>query len=193
MLIFLVAVNLPQKVLSATSHVVISQIQIGASGTGNSNHEFVELYNPTNNSVMLDGWRLSKEISTGGSPSNLVASLSGTIAPHHYFLIAHPDYTTIPVTPNLLYSVTGTGITANNTVILYSDKEITIVDKVGMGTATDRETANATIPLPDQSIVRKASSISDGTSLSSGGTEEHAGNGFDSDNNAIDFVLFCDC
>ena len=45
------------NVFSATaSHVVISEIQIAG---GNSNDEFVELYNPTNASVNLTGWRLN--------------------------------------------------------------------------------------------------------------------------------------
>ena len=36
------------------SHLVISQIQI--EGDGGANDEFVEIYNPTDSCVSLDGW-----------------------------------------------------------------------------------------------------------------------------------------
>lgn len=177
----------PEKIFSATEHIVISQIQI--AGTGNTNQEFVELYNPTETNVDMSGWRLAKESSSGASLSNLVASMSGTIDPHKYFLIAHPQYSNPSLSVDRIYSSSSSGIANNNTVILFSDAGHTAIDTVGMGLAVDHETVNAPNPAADQSIIRKASETSTADTLSPGGVEEHAGNGFDSDNNASDFVL----
>src|SRR3990170_744141 len=91
----LIGPRLTGRALSVASHIVISEIQVGGSV---ANDEFVELYNPTGDAVDLTGWRLRKE---GPSPLNLVLSMSGVIAPHGYFLIAHPAYDTASVPEDL--------------------------------------------------------------------------------------------
>lgn len=186
-LLILFSVYRVHSVRSATAtHVVISEVQI--SGSSDADDEFVEVYNPTNSVVDLTGWRLTRKTSTG-TQSNLVASMSGSLASHSYFLIApSPDYLGSTV-QDLNYSTTSR-LAASNTVLLYSDAGITLVDKVGLGTATDNETsAFATNPTAGQSIERKANSSSDATSMGSGGTDEFLGNGEDTDNNSTDFVL----
>ena len=158
------------SIKSAASHVVISEIQI--IGTS-ADDEFVELYNPTDTEVVMDGWRLTRRTAAGGdtNESNLVSSLSGTIPPHSYFLIAQSDTTYDgPVAYDFLYSAQSNAIAANNTVILYSDAGITPVDMVGMGTATDTETLAAEVPATDGSIERSP-------------VDE------DTDNNSVDFIV----
>lgn len=161
-----------KEIKAAATHVVISQVQVSGA---TANDEFVELFNPTNSSVDLSGWRIRKESNTGGSPANLVASMSGTISSHGYFLVAFPNPNgyTGSTTPDEFYSATSSGIAANNSVLLYSDAAITLVDKVGMGTATDNETSAAPVPTPSGSIQRKL--------------DENQGHGTDTDNNSTDF------
>ena len=71
--------------------VLISEIMAGIDG--NSDYDFVELYNNSDDIVDLTGWTLKKKSSTG-SESSLVSAtgnyaLSGkSIAPHGYFLLA---------------------------------------------------------------------------------------------------------
>src|SRR5689334_1765983 len=72
-----------KNVSAATNHIVISQIEITGSS---ANDEFVELYNPTSSSVNLSKWKLTRK-NSAGSEGNLVASLSGVMLPHSYFLI----------------------------------------------------------------------------------------------------------
>src|SRR3990172_4041192 len=84
----LVGPRLTGRALSVASHVAISEIQVGG---GVPNDEFVELYNPTGADVNFSGWRLRRR-NSGGTLSSLVASMSGTIASHGYFLIANPGY-----------------------------------------------------------------------------------------------------
>lgn len=181
------AIARPTSVLSVSETVLISEIQIEGSG---ANDEFVELYNSSDLPVDLTGWRLAKKTATStAEPQNLAASLSGTIQPHSYFLIAHPGYTNATVSADLFYSATSSGIAANNTVLLFRDAGITIVDKVGMGTAFDNETQATVVPDNDESIERKANESSTADSMGPGGANETDGNGRDSDNNNNDFIL----
>jgi hypothetical protein len=180
----LVGPHITRQVLSVASHVVISEIQVTGGGTTD---EIVELYNPTGDTVNLAGWRLTRKTASGATENNLVASLSGTIAPQGYFLIAHPDYDGA-VAADLPYSATTSAIAANNTVTLYSDAGTTVVDLVGMGSATSSESATTVNPAANGSIERKASPSSTADSMGPGGSEETAGNGEDSDNNTNDFV-----
>jgi outer membrane biosynthesis protein TonB len=166
-------------------NVVISEIQL--AGT-TSKDEFIELYNPDSEAVDLEGFRLTRKTSTG-TESNLVSSMTGSIATHGYLLITNPDYDGT-VAADLNYSATTNSVSDDNTVILYSDAGVTVVDKVGLGSATDVETAAfPENPTADASIERKALETSTVTSMSPGGADEFAGNGYDSDNNSTDFIL----
>ncbi len=120
-----------------TNHVVISEVQVSGASP---NDEFVELYNPTGNPVNLLGWRLSKKTS-GGTLQTLVNSLSGTIQAYGFFLITPQSGYTGKIAADAVYSQTSTFIANDNTVLLYSDAGLTLVDKVGFGAALDYETA----------------------------------------------------
>lgn len=185
-----ITVNQQTVVRAATdnSNIVISQIQIAGV---TANDEFVELYNPTNVSVNLEGWRLTRKTASSSAQTNLVASLSGTMQPHGYFLIANPASPLATGAADTVYSASSSAITTNNTILLYSDAGTTLVDKVGFGGASDNEVAPfASNPANNQSLTRKATSTSDATSLNNGGSEVTLGNGYDTDNNANNFVLF---
>ncbi len=171
---------------AASSDIVISEIQIGGQ---TANDEFVELYNPTDTSIDVSGWRLSRRSSAiNGSITNLVTNMTGQIEPHGYFLIANPNYTGL-IAPDLYYSATTSGIAANNTVILFRDNGATIVDKVAMGTAEDAETSATILPENSTSIERKALNTSTSETMGSGGLDEFKGNRYDSDQNNQDFIL----
>jgi hypothetical protein len=180
---FINVLLLPPKAKAVAGHIVISEIQL--SGT-NSNDEFIELHNPTGSSVDINGWRLSKKTS-GGTESNIIAAtMSGSIASHGYFLIAHHDYDGTP-SADLTYS--GPTIASTDNTVLIYDSTNTLVDKVGMGSATDNETSDfPTNPTANHSIERKASSTSTSATMGPSGIDELQGNGEDTDNNANDFV-----
>lgn len=182
-----IGISLQQQAKAATNHVVISQIQVSGSS---ANDEFVELYNPTDASIDMSGWRLTRKTSTvGATPQNLVASLSGTIDPRGYYLIAHPASSYI-LFADKLYSSSSSAITTNNTISLFSDAGQTLIDKVGFGTAADFEgTVFGSNPANSQGLLRKSTQNSTETSLILGGNEANSGNGYDSDNNSTDFVL----
>lgn len=70
-----------------SGHVVISEAYLvgGSSGQPYRN-KFVELYNPTDQPVSVDGWSVQYKSATGASFSGITA-LSGTIAAGGYYLV----------------------------------------------------------------------------------------------------------
>lgn len=167
----------------AADHVVISEIQTtGAT----AKDEFVELYNPSGAPVDMTGWRLSRRTARGTEYNLLTIFPTCTIPACGYFLITHPGVYTN--TRDATYS-TLQYIASDNTVILYSDPGFTVVDMVGMGSATFSETATITNPVAGGSIERKAHSTSTAETMGPGGADETRGNGYDSDDNSEDFVL----
>ncbi len=176
--------NVPNAKAEQAEHVVISEVSIASADVPTD--EFVELYNPTENAVDLSGFRLTRKTNTG-TESTLVDSISGSIPAHGFFLIAHSDFTGSD-SADQEYSEDNS-ISSNNTILLYSDEGVTLVDKAGFGTAVDSEGDAETNPSNGTSRERKANSLSTSESMGIGGDDEIMGNGEDSDNNAEDFVL----
>ncbi|HET7627535.1 MAG TPA: lamin tail domain-containing protein, partial [Bacillales bacterium] len=81
-LLAMAAVALPghQANAQTASHVVINEI--AWMGTTTSyNDEWVELYNPTDRDVSVDGWRLA---TADGTPN---VTLLGTIEAHGFYIL----------------------------------------------------------------------------------------------------------
>ncbi len=142
---------LEKNVFADTDHIIINEIQ--TAGT-TANDEFVELFNPTDKSVILNGFKLTKKSKTG-SESTLLSSAKflGSIPVHGYFLIAHPDYKEA-LSADIAYSSASYYLSNDYAVILYNS-DGTIVDKVGYGAAIDSEGTPAPNPGKNQSIERK--------------------------------------
>ncbi len=73
---------------SAAGHVIINQVY-GASDDGYASHSFIELYNPTEQTVDLNGWSVQYRSSEDGDQSGswAVCGLTGKIAAKGYYLI----------------------------------------------------------------------------------------------------------
>ena len=165
------------------SHIVISEVEIRT--LANADDEFIELYNPTDSNISFSGWRLTKK-TAGGTQSNLIASMSGAIVSHGFFLIASNVYTGSAAADRSYAS--SSAIAANNAVLLYSDAGVTLVDKVGIGGASDFEDSPTATPSSGQSVERKASGSSTMESMTTG-ADQFLGNSEDNDNNSSDFIL----
>jgi len=175
---------------SQAENVVISEIQI-TGGSASTTDEFVELYNPTSSDINLFGWRLTKKSATGSTTKILVNSFPAKSIPARgYFLVAHPTGYDGGVPADVFYTSTSSGysIANNNTVILYSDAGLTIVDMVGFGSASSSETATIGNLTAHQSVERKATATST-AGLLVNGSHQWQGNAYDSDDNSNDFVL----
>lgn len=179
---FIVLIFLTSSARAVATHVVISEVQLSGA---TANDEFIELYNPTETTISLQHWKLTKK-TAGGTESNIVATISGAIAAHGYFLIARSEYQGT-VTPDVTY--TNNLITSDNTVLLY-DNTKSLIDKVGLGSmpTLDKETAPVSAPSASHSAERKANSTSTISSMTTG-SDALSGNGEDTDNNAADFII----
>ncbi|HEX8316620.1 MAG TPA: lamin tail domain-containing protein [Flavisolibacter sp.] len=182
------------------NHVVISQV-FGGGGLNAShyNRDFVELYNPTSAPVDLAGWTV--QYSAIASTTFVAVPLSGTIPSKTYFLIglgsnnlgvgtALPLTDVSQTTPNI--SSTSFKIAlVNNTTLLtgHPNPASASVDFLGTGTANFSEGAVAAAGSNTTSLLRKANASSTAATHGPGGDDEKKGSGYDSDNNAADFVL----
>ena len=161
------------------NHVVISEVQVG--GQTAANDEFVELYNPTNSSVSLNGWYLTGKSSDGKEYPLLAGFSDESIPAYGFFLITPQEGYTGSATADATYNQISNFVAADNTVILYSDNKITVVDKVGFGNAVDNETSSyPTNPEGGQSLQRK---VNDTIS------EDGYGPAWDTNNNSADFFI----
>ena len=87
-LLVLTAVIAPTALAAGGAHVVINQVY-GGSDDGYADHSFIELYNPTDEAVDLNGWSVQYRPSADGSHADSwqVLTLTGSIAAKGYYLI----------------------------------------------------------------------------------------------------------
>jgi phosphatidylserine/phosphatidylglycerophosphate/cardiolipin synthase-like enzyme len=173
------------------NHVVISEVfYLGAI-----NGEFVELYNPTGSDILLTGITLQSGSGIPGSNTgDWTVDLNGKTIKAHGFLLIGGSLITTPV-PDALISAgkelknsgTRAGVRLNNTT------NSTVIDGIGWdATAVNfiEGTANisaGTTSSSPKSLERKALSSSTQGSMSA--EDADFGNGYDSNDNSIDFVL----
>ncbi|TNC21367.1 ExeM/NucH family extracellular endonuclease [Georgenia sp. 311] len=142
------------------SAVVINEVYArGGSANQPYLNKFVELYNPTEEAVPLDGMTLQYRSATGVAATTSVVPLSGMIAPGGYYLVEGASNGTtgqaLP-TPDVRSTMNPQG--SNGVVVLVDgtapvtlpqgpvatgDLDGAILDLVGTGTATTFETAPA--------------------------------------------------
>lgn len=173
---------------AAANHLVISQVQI-TGGTGAATNDFIEIHNPTNEAINLNGYRLVKRTATGISDA-LIKSWTHDVAiqPGDYYLWANNEFADIAVVPD---STTSASIAADNGVAIRFGPNDTgeIIDAVAWGSAENvfvEGTVFENNPGANESLVRKAVQ---GSECVSALIPENSGNGCDRDDNSIDFEL----
>ena len=194
--------GIPEANAEIADHVVISEFT--TRGPGGSTDEFVELYNPTNESVDISGWAIwTYNASTlfcrewceriqfpGAADSNTTV-----IPAKRYLLVADSCWGYTGPIPDKWF-VCAVGFKDDNgTIRLIKDPygaNITI-DTVAWGegyfpeggVAAPRRGYNDDA----KSAARKASATSTKISMAPGGSEYVCGNGWDTDNNGADFFV----
>lgn len=156
----------------AVNHVVISEIQTGSAAS--ASQEFVELYNPTDQPISLEGWQLQYRPAgaTSSWTNRTSGGLHGQIAADAFYLIAPTSY--LPSADAAFSS----GLAAAGGSLRLVDSRQTPIDLVGWGTAVEFEGSAAEAPVAGGSIERLP-----------GAANPTGGNGIDTDNNAKDFGL----
>jgi phosphatidylserine/phosphatidylglycerophosphate/cardiolipin synthase-like enzyme len=174
-------------VFAQADHVVISEIRYDErSGI---TEEFVELYNPTENTVLIGGWEIEYRSASGTDWLDKVIIPQGTeLFPRSFFLWGG---NAVEPEPDLVWEYSlGLGNSGGHVRVL-DDDDIEI-DKVGWEGAIDPEggEGNDAGTTPDGgSLERKANADSDEVSMRPEGEDGQAGNGYDSDVNSADFVV----
>ena len=145
--------------------ILISQVLFEKQD--NSKFEFIELFNPNNFEVNLDGWSLRKI--AGESDSVLVSSKKfiGIIKPNSYLLISNPIISQ-EINSDLVFSGSSYSIANSNSIYL-SDSSKRTVDLIGCEKAPQFEFEPAKCPLKGYALSRKSIN--------------------DTDNNKNDFII----
>jgi hypothetical protein len=171
LLLFVLVVFVPGLTRAATDHLVINQIQ-ATGGSGHTTDDFIEIYNPTDHAIDLQGMRLVKR-TQAGTTDTLIKSWTDSVQvpAKGYYLWANSNFSTISITPDI---TTSASIADDNGIALRSGPNDTgaIVDAVAWGSATNtfvETTAFATNPVAGQVLTRAG--------------------GADTDNNSTDFSL----
>ena len=162
--------------LPLRAQVVVNEVFAGGSNSGAPfNQDYVELFNNGEAGVDLGGFSLQYATATGATFSNIITFASGTfIGAGQFFVItASTAGATGAAVPNVTHTGATVGLANAGGKIRFLDSSGTpiIVDFVGWGTADTREGAG------------NAPAMTNTTSL------QRIPNGFDSNNNNLDFQL----
>ncbi|MFH1410040.1 MAG: carboxypeptidase regulatory-like domain-containing protein [Patescibacteria group bacterium] len=166
------------------SPVKISEVSPDA---GSATAEFVELYNDNDSTADISNWQL--QYSAGGSVSwttIAVVPVSTTIPAFGYYLFSTSAFDTASAVDGDKNFPAGLDLNSGH-VRIYDGTNG--VDKLGWGTAVSPEGMAANVPVSGQSFERKAFGMSTAVDMGTGGCDENMGNGFDSQNNAVDFII----
>ncbi|WP_165807260.1 ExeM/NucH family extracellular endonuclease [Nocardioides currus] len=172
---------------AVSPNVVISEVYGGNGATAAYGNDFIELYNPTANDVVMNNWSVQYKAAAGNGAFQ-VTTLNGTVKAGKHFLVQQGNATTgtaLP-TPDATGSIAmaaGAGVVAlvsNNTTYPTFGTSTTnvdlagvtangLVDTVGYGTtATTYETSNTASNLTATTSAQRTAAV-------------------DSDRNAADF------
>ncbi|MEK7506826.1 MAG: lamin tail domain-containing protein [Patescibacteria group bacterium] len=168
-----IALSPPGKAQIA-GHIIVSQIQI-SGGTGKTDNDFIELYNPASQPIDISGWKLRKRAQTGTETSIRVLGEGKIIPAFGFFLWANSKDS---FAQNLNADESSTATLAANNSIAFFDKESNLIDALAWGSGhVNPFSEGEAAPGPEGggSLERKPG--------------DGQGNGWDTDNNAGDFIL----
>jgi len=161
------------------NHPVISAVQI-TEGEGKTNHDFIEIYNPTLSDINLKGYRLVKHTKTGASDTSIKSwTDDAVIKAHGWRLWASSDDESYSAGIGA-DDATKQTIAADNGIAIRFGAADTgeIIDAMAWGAAENifKENLAPANPGSNEKLIRKP-----------GGTD--TGNGEDTNSNADDFIL----
>jgi trimeric autotransporter adhesin len=187
--------------IGQSTTIVISEVYGGGGGSGATipfKNDYVELYNMTNEDIEMKDWSIQYN-SSAGTNNYQTNVFSGTIKAKSFFLIQlgggtagadlpEPDFIG---TLNMSATMGRVALRNNNVPLPASNPAVGegIVDFVGYGTAVTFEGEAAAIALTNvTALERKANANSTILTMSVDGADVQAGNGYDTNNNNLDFL-----
>ncbi|MCF0148645.1 MAG: 5'-nucleotidase C-terminal domain-containing protein, partial [Clostridium sp.] len=178
MMLGLITVPVKEVKAEVASYVVISEAYGGGGNAGAKyTHDFIELYNPTDQDINIDGWQVQYASATGDFGSSNNTKLSGIIKAKGYFLVQQGKGTggteALP-TPDNVGSINMGGARFKVQLL---DKDNSVVDYLGVDSTVFEGEGPAPVISNSTSAQRK-----DNDGSSNGVT-----NGWDTNNNSKDF------
>ncbi len=177
------------------SPIKISELEV--NGNGVSTNEFVELYNNSEFAIDLAGWSIAYSSSSATGTLSWIPVVGIdinthlVIPPFGFFLFASAGYAPNGVLPDVVYPTSSLNFDDNGGYVAVRNQDDVIVDYVGYGSLLDSTLAEGGAAAPavaTGTIERKAFGDSLAQDMAAGGIDEFMGNGWDTDNNALDFV-----
>ncbi|WP_313183329.1 CehA/McbA family metallohydrolase [Lacrimispora sp.] len=167
--------------IGLADHVVISQVYGGGGNSGCIwKSDFIELYNPTDEDINLEGWSIQwLATNTFASPNIQLTNLSGTIEAGGYYLIKEadgnnkeaPELPEPDVEGSINMAATGGAAALSKSSERLSGKDDeNFVDLVGVGAAKEYETQPTAAMSNSTAAIRKDPAV-------------------DTDNNSADFKI----
>ena len=181
MIVGLITVPVKEVKAEKASGVVISEVYGGGGNFGSKyKNDFIELYNPTDSDINIDGWKLQYASATGEFGNNN-CELSGLIKANSYFLTQQAAGTSTDGGKELLPDPDILGnlnMGATNLKVRLVNAEGASIDFVGVGTATTFE--------GDKAAPAISASLS-AQRKDNDGSNNGITNGWDTNNNGSDF------
>lgn len=176
-----------KPVTAQTDHVVISEVRYDER-TGII-EEFVEIYNPTESTVLISGWEIEYRSASGDDWHDKITVPQGTeLFPRSFFLWG--GNAVVPQADIVWEYSLGLGNSGGHVRLL--DENDIELDRVGWEGAIDPEGGqgnDAGTTEDGGSLERKANATSTEQSMRPEEQDGQAGNGYDSDVNSDDFVI----
>ncbi len=141
--------------LASPPQILISELQTNG-GVGHSGNEFIELYNPTESIVPLDGWKVqyhstsnSDCVNGWGTSPKILIPVGAKIKPYGYYLIAATGY--LP-SADLRFTA---GLSDLAGAIRLIRDDLSVSDDLAYGTAACGSGLSAPSPTNNRSLERR--------------------------------------
>jgi hypothetical protein len=169
---------IPQSAIASGGSLYISELQTGGSGTGHANDEFIELYNATTNDISLKGWKIEYRATSTANGDDCAKGWTKSVAlpdklikSHQFFLLSDRTY---PLVADATFNLDLSG-TSGTIRVLDAEKET--IDALAWGDASCG--------------LGRPAGLGAGQSLERlpGAQVAQGGNGYDTGDNANDFLV----
>lgn len=141
-----VPITEPQPQPSNTGNILISKVQIGDAAS--TKNEYVELYNNSNYTVSLAGWKLeflTEKHNSIDPPTRVLKSFTTQIIePHSYYVISYQGYLAPPTSDAVFDVNVSSGSLPLNGAVRLRDSMLNTTDMVGWGSSANYETTAST-------------------------------------------------